>query len=129
MAIYAIEALVLSVTPSGAEGTMISAGKSTFTVPLSSPLSEGDKIMVVSKNRPTVGGTVIGVIKGGDVLFTAQGVCSSAVRFASLLNMSRNYGFMKLTKEDRIWLMEQRSHVIECEDCQAVHCGHKELGG
>lgn len=129
MAIYAIEVKVLNVVPCSAEGTRISAGKFDFTDPLSSPFSVGDEFVFVSKDAPVSGGTVIGVTKGRKVLFTDPDVCPSAVRFASLLYLSRYYGFMQLAEEDRIWLMEQMSHEAECADCQAVRYGHKALGG
>lgn len=129
--IYTDCATVLSLSPYQDETgeVQVQTTSSTFTIPATQALRIGDEIWTISKTRTAVGGTIIGVVRGKEVLFKNTETCPEAIKFSVLLAMSRSRGFNSLAEDDRIWLMKHNEHARECPDCLGALAGHKELGG
>jgi len=47
-------------------------------------------------------------------------MCETSEKFRNLLRRSREDGFMTLSIEDRLFLMDQREHCETCADCADV---------
>lgn len=130
--IYATQARVRSLYQcDGSDEVQVrtSQGQGIFSITPLRALNLNDEIWVVMRKRRGVGGTVIGVVRGKEVLFKNTETCPEAIKFSVLLAMSRSRGFNSLAEDDRIWLMKHNEHARKCPDCLGALAGHKELGG